>query len=732
MIGLPGQLEPREIEVPDGEPDPWGPQSELHVVGSRVPRLDAVAKVTGAATYTYDVQLPGMLHARILRCPHPAARVARVDASAALRHAGVRAVLTFEGRTARYQGEEVAAVAAETPEIAAEALALFTATYEPIPWVVDLEAARADGAPRVLDEPNVRPPTVREKGDAIAALAASKHVVELCYRTQVETHCCLETHGVVASWEGEELTVWASTQATFAVRDELADALQLPKSHVKVITEYMGGGFGSKFGAGSFSVIAARLAKKAGAPVKLMLKRKEEHLATGNRPNAVMRLRAGAGDDGKLTAFHLVSYGTAGVGTGAGVSGAIRNTYDVPAYRTEESDVLTNTGPGQPMRAPGHPQGAFALEQTVDELAIKVGMDPLAYRRHIDTHPVRLAQYEVGASAIGWERRGAIEAENRAATGPLRRGIGMASGVWYNTGGPGATVHVRIHGDGSVEALSGSQDIGTGTRTFIGMVAAEELGLPLAHVTVRLGRTEWPEGPGSGGSSTTPTLSPAVRSAAHAARRKMIELAAEILETDLANVELLPGPIFARRDGSGERLGWDDVARHIRAGTLTAQGERLPDHAGGFDRIAGVQFAEVTVDVATGKVRVVKVVAIHDCGRVINPMLVESQINGGVINGVSFALHEERILDPQSGRMLNANLEQYKISGALDVPEIVVIPLHVEAGFSNTGSLGIGESPIIPTAAAIANAVFHATGVRVKELPMTPARVLAALRTDRA
>lgn len=734
-VGLPGATKQLEVAVADADPDPWGAQQTLSVVGTRQPRIDARPKVTGAAKYTADISLSGMLHGRILRCPHPAAKIVKVDASKVRAHPAVRAVLTFEGAIARYQGEEVAALAATTPEAADEALALFAVTYQPRPFVTDLEKARAPEAPPVYDDakkpsPNVRQGNVRSRGDALKAFAGAELQAEGTFRTQVQTHCCLEPHGVVVQWEGEDLTIWASTQGTFAVRDGMAEGLEIPKSRVRVITDYMGGGFGSKYSAGPFALIAARLAKQAKAPVKMMLTRKDEHLVTGNRPDAVMSLKVGATRAGSLEAVALTSYGTPGVGSGAGVSGPMRATYRVRHLRTEESDILTNTGPAAPFRAPGHPQGSFAFEQAIDMIAEQAGSDPIAYRKLIDIHPIRLAQYDVGAKEIGWSRRAAMKAAN--AKGSIKRGLGMASALWYNSGGPGATVHVRVSKDGAVEVMNGAQDIGTGTRTAIGMVAAEELGLPLDQVTVRLGRTDWPEGPGSGGSTTVPTLMPAVRAAAFDARTKLAAIAAKVFGVEGSKISVKPPGLFYVTSDPSRTLTFKQVAARIPGELLTAQGSRAADYEGFDDRIAGVQFAEVTVDTGTGKIKVEKVVAVHDCGRVINPLTAESQIGGGVVQGLSYALFEDRLLDPVTGRMLNANLEQYKIAGPLDIPEIVAIAFSVPVGFNSIGALGLGEPPVIPTAAAIANAVHHATGVRMLQLPMTPSRVLAALRSGHA
>jgi xanthine dehydrogenase YagR molybdenum-binding subunit len=357
-------------------------------------------------------------------------------------------------------------------------------------------------------------------------------------------------------------------------------------------------------------------------------------------------------------------------------------------------------------------------------LAEKLGLDPVAFRRKNDQNPVRLAEIEMGATRIGWERRNKVAGSGN---GHLKRGIGMANGLWYNTGRPGAQVQIKIHMDGSVEVFNGAQDIGTGIRTLIAQITAEELGLAMNGVKVHLGNTDYPFGPASGGSTTTPSLTPAVRSAANAARKKMFELASELLQVP-ANTELdaRDGRIFVKAEPS-RAVDFKRVAGRIAGDTLVVQGDRVKNYQSYRDTVAGVQFAEVEVDTETGQVKVLKVVAVHDCGRAINRLTTKSQINGGVIQGLSYALFEDRLLDRQTGRMVNPNLEQYKIAGALDMPEIDVVIFDVYNGSNNTGAVGIGEPATVPTAAAIANAVYNAIGVRIFELPITPARVLAAL-----
>ncbi|MEW6736246.1 MAG: xanthine dehydrogenase family protein molybdopterin-binding subunit [Acidobacteriota bacterium] len=745
QFGFKGSLEDVEFEIPDNEPMPWSASDNLHMVSAPMPRLDARAKVTGQAKYTYDVNRPGMLYGRILRSPYAAADIKKIDTSKAEALPGVKAIEVLPIKTVRYAGQDIAAVAAISAQIAEDALRLITVEYAQKGFVYNIEGAMKPDAPLVHEAQvkertsggdlpaggqsvpqtgNVRGPRVNTRGEIAKGFAEAEETVEATFHTQVQTHSSLETHGIVAEWQGDKLTVWASTQGTFSVRDELADVLGIAKTNVRVITEFMGGGFGSKFGAGSYGVLAAKLAKKANAPVKMMLTRKDEQLATGNRPNSIQKLKLGAKRDGTLTAMQIVVHGTGGVGGGAGAARPLLGLYDCPNKNAEEYDVFINAGPAAAMRAPGHPQGAFALESAIDMMAEKLGLDPFEFRRKNDKNPVRLAEMELGAARIGWERRNKVAG---AGTGSIKRGIGMANGLWYNTGRPGAQAQIKIHSDGTVELFNGAQDIGTGIRTIIAQVTAEELGLSLNDIKVRFGDTEFPFGPGSGGSTTTPSLTPAVRAAAMAARQKLFEIARGLLQVSPETaLDARGGKIFVKAEPT-RAIDFKRVASHITGDTLTVQGDRVQNYKSYRDTVAGVQFAEVEVDTETGQVRVLKVVAIHDCGRPLNRLTSRSQINGGVIQGLSYALYEDRILDPQTGRMVNANLEQYKIAGALDMPLIEPILFDVYNGSNNTGAVGIGEPTVVPTAAAIANAVYNAIGVRIFELPITPARVLAAL-----
>jgi xanthine dehydrogenase YagR molybdenum-binding subunit len=762
-VGVPGYtLRDEQRNVPVTEPPVWPINKDLKYVGHSHERLDGLAKATGRARYTADVQLPGMLYGKLVTASVPHARVVSIDTSAAESHPGVRGVYIVQHSmgaaelrdpsleqvkypVVRYAGQPIAAVAATTPYAAEEAAALVNVQYETIPFVVELDKARATDAPLVFpgaadeegtagggggpaDVPqtgNVHGPAIRRVGDIEQALKEADVVVEGHYTTQVQTHSALETHGVVADWKPEMLTVYASTQGTSSVREELAGYFKLPMSQVRVITEFMGGGFGAKFGAGNFGVAAAALSRKTGAPVRLMLDRREEHLSVGNRPSSDQMLRIGAKNDGTLTGIHLVSYGTAGCGTGAGCSGPASNLYKYAALHTEENDVFTNAGPGTAMRAPGHPPGAFALEQSIDELAVKLNLDPIELRDRIDEHPVRRVERQVVRESDIWKSRNPIAGADR---GPVKRGVGLAQSVWYRFVSMNSSAEVRVHKDGSLEVLSGVQDIGSGIRTVMAQIVAEQFGVPPEQITVRVGDTNYPAGPDSGGSVTTLSLTPAVRDAAWQAAQKFLADVAPAFGASPEDLEFADGEIRSK-SGRLQGIPLKRAASKMTTAQIAVQAKRIPD----YDRskyltYGGVDVAEVEVDVEVGRIHVTRVLSVHDCGRPMNPMQVISQINGGVIQGVSYTLFENRLLDPSYGLMVNPNLELYKITGSRETPQIEVKLVEAYLGQSSTDASGIGEAAgIVSVGAAIGNAVYNAIGARIRQTPMTPAVVLAAL-----
>ncbi len=722
-LGFAGGTRDVSVVIPDDEPTPWAWGENFAVVGIETPRLDGAVKATGAARYTYDVDLPGMLHGAILRSPYPHARVRNVDFSEARRLAGVRAAIDRGGETARFAGQEVAAVAAISADIAADALALIKVEYEPLPFVTEMEAALKPDAPRVFArDGNATDPKITSYGNVTQGFEQAAAVHEAIYTTQVQTHVSLETHGAVAQWDGDELTVWCSTQGIFGVRDDLAVFFNLPADNVRVITQYLGGGFGSKFGAGAEVMIAAQLAREANAPVKLMLPRAAEHLATGNRPSSSQHVRIGADREGKLSAIELVQHGSGGIGGGAGSSGPFKSLYRCANIRTEERDVYLNAGPSSAMRAPGWPQGCFALELAIDELARKFKIDRLEFRRRNNSNPVRAMEYDLGARAFDWDAK-ARAAKSR---GPLRRGVGVAAAGWHGIGASGPQAQAIAYRDGRVTIRIGTQDLGTGTRTILAMVAAEELGLPLGRVAAEIGDTRYAFSLPSGGSMTAPSTTPAVRQAAAHLKDKLMRIAAPMLGVDASALEARDGFIRAR-DQPAKAVKFADVCRRFAGDSIIAEGEHVPNYEGFSGEQAGCQFAEVEVDIETGIVRVCEVVAVHDAGLIVDPLTARSQVNGGVIMGVGFALFENRRLDPQIGLMMNPTMDDYKLPGALDLPDIRVLFVEVANGVTNTGVLGLGEVVHVATAGAIACAVADAIGAPVRSLPMTPDRVLAAL-----
>ena len=761
LYGIP-QLGTTHVDrqVPISEPPPLAANPDLKFVGKPTPRYDGALKVTGSGKYTADVHLPGMLYAHMAGATVPHGKILSIDTTAAEKHPGVKAVHVIQHvlgvaelrdpskeipsryPIVRYYGQPIAAVAATSQQAANDAVALINVKYDTMPFVVERHAARAADAPLVYPGPadeagtagggggpanvpqvgNVHGPARKTVGSVEKGFAEADVVVEAEYFTQVQTHSALETHGVVADWKPEELTVYASTQGTASVRDEFASYFKLPKTKVRVITEYMGGGFGAKFGAGNEGVVAAELSRKAKAPVRLMLDRRQEHIVC-NRPDSHQHLKIGAKKDGTLTAMQLTSYGTAGVGTGAGTAGPVTNMYKCPNLLTEEYDVFINAGPGAAFRAPGHPQGCFALEQSIDDVAEKLGMDPLEFRGKIDESPARKVERQLILEKTNWRNRHAAGAD----PGPLKRGMGISQSVWYRFVNLNSSCEVRISKDGSVELMSAVQDIGGGIKTVLAQCVAEEFGIPPQSVVIRVGDTRYPIGPDSGGSITTGSISPAARNAAHQAKLQLLAAIAPSLGVSADQLVVADGRVSVASDPS---RSWTlrQAAAKMPTDEISARATRVPDYTRDRITYGGVDYVEVAVDTETGRVHVEKVFAAHDCGRPMNPLGVISQINGGILQGISYALFEQRIMDAGKGYMMNANLENYKIIGAREIPEIEVVLIENYIAQSSTDAAGIGESAgIIALAAAVANAFYNATGVRMRRIPMTPANVLDAL-----
>ena len=707
--------------------DPLNWPATPSVLGTRVKRMDGPEKVTGRAKYTFDISRPRMLYGRIVRSPYPHARVVSVDLTAASRMPGVKTTLVWrdpantQNNLVMFQGDEVAAVAADTEEHAIDAARAIKVEYQVLPHVTLVDRALAGTAPAVFTGGNVRAAQPQSTGDLTKGFGAAAHTIEETYETQVITHTCMETHGTVCEWEGERLTAWISTQGINGARENFASALGIPQANVRVICQYMGGGFGSKaLSVGAEGLICAKLAKAANAPVKLMLDRKEEHLATGNRPSATARIKAGVSAEGIITAFDGDTWGTGGAGATAGFP--LPYIYQIANRRRAHKDVFTNTAQQRPMRAPGHPQGSFNTEIMMDELADKVKMDPVEFR--IKNLPPEApnamwrSYLREGAAEFGWDKR---HPTGDKTPGPIKTGMGVSIHTWGGGGRGPAPAHCEIASDGGVVMRAGTQDIGTGTRTLVAVITADALGLQPTQVRPEIGDTLYGVSPASGGSTTAASISPGIRVAAVKALDALKEKVAPSLGVEPAALAASGGRIHVKDDPS-KGMSWADACKRIGPQSITSDGDWRPGMSS--TTTSGVQFAEVKVDIETGIVKVTRVLVVQDCGLVVSRLTAESQCYGGVIGSLNFALFEDRILDRNSGQMVNPNMEWYLLAGMSDIPRIDVRLKNQP----ERGVIGLGEPPTVSTAAAITLAVRNAIGVSVRSLPLTPARILGALR----
>jgi xanthine dehydrogenase YagR molybdenum-binding subunit len=631
----------------------------------------------------------------VLRSPLPHARIRRIDVSRAQALPGVRAVLCSGNapdiewyeksrlfdRTVRFVGDEVAAVAADSIDIAEDALSVIEVDYEPLAFTTGLNDGERGEA------------QVKRRGDVARGLREADVVIEQSYSTQTALHNALEPHGCTAHWEGDTLVLHESTQGIFSVREEVAQKLGLPEERVRVITQHMGGGFGAKQIAWKHSVIAALLSRQARRPVQLMLDREAENLAVGNRNATRQRVKLGARRDGTLTAIEVQALIQVGAyqpgGEDSDVIGTYQTLYRCPNLRAEQVPVYSNTGPAVAFRAPGHAEANFALESAMDELARALRMDPIELRlRNYATEDQSEGKPYTSADslrrcyeAVAEHFKTGVRAQpGKPGSDPIRRGLGFAAHDWAGGAGwPPGEVRVEMNPDGSARILTGTQDIGTGTRTALCQIAAEALGLPAERISIELGDTaSGLHSVTSAGSATLATLGPAVRRAAAAAKER--------------------GSGYAEREENR-----DDKSI----------------------RTCGAQCVEVEVDTHSGEVRVLRVAASHDCGRIVNARLVDSQVIGAITQALGYALSEERIVDRARGIVLNPNLEEYKVQTAADLPEFVSAMQSMPDWEANEiGVKGIGEPPLIPTAAAIANAIFDAVGVRIRDLPCRRERLL--------
>ena len=706
----------------------WPVAGERGLIGQRIKRVDGPAKASGRAKYTYDINPPGLLISKIYRSPHAHAKIAAIDTSEAEKLPGVKnvKVVLGVGKEVNWVGDEIAVVAAESEDIAEDAITKIKVGFEELPHLVVEENLEQAGA-------NAKDAGAKTAGDPAKAFSDPDVVVsEGYYGIAAITHCCLESHGNVAEWTDDKLLTYSSTQNVSGLPGQIGQALReqgtnVPDKNIETICNYIGGGFGSKFSPDEWGIHVAQLSKATGKPVKLMLDRNMELEAAGARPSAFAQIKVAAKQDGTLVGWDSHSWGTGGpAGTGMP---PLPYVLEIPNVSTRHTSVSTNTGPARAWRAPDHPQAAALTMCALEDLAAKLNMDPMEFfSKNADLSAGRGRVYreelQVAAELSDWKKNWHPRGDKTS--GHIKRGMGISMHTWGGRGHT-STCLVSIHPDGSVEATLGSQDLGTGTRTAIAIVAAQAMGVPVEAVTVSLGDSKFPASGPSGGSTTIGGVSASTRRAAVDARDQLFAAVAPALGVPADQLIAVCGYIQAR-DDSSKRVSWKDACAKLQVKTIQALGKN-PDASKcklGDSGVGGVQVADVSVDTETGLVKINRMVAVQDCGLIISMKTAESQCYGALIMGITYALFEERIMDQITGRMLNNNMEFYKLAGIGDIGELVV-HMMTGPGYDEHGTVGLGEPPVISPGAAISNAVANAIGVRVPTIPLTPDKVLAAL-----
>ena len=703
----------------------WPEAKERNLIGKRIKRIDGPAKSSGRAKYSFDINRPGMLFGKVLRSPYAHAKITSIDTSEAEKMDGVKAVRVIQkpGAEIKWAGDEVAVVAAVTEGIAEDAARKIKVEWEVLPHLVNEED---------LSQAGDRTLKVSEQhtGDPEKAFTDADSVVsEGSYGIPVITHCCLESHGLVAEWTGpQNLKVWASTQGVSGTPNQLAEAVGVKASDIEAVCDYIGGGFGSKFQVDRWSVECARSAKDTGKPVKLLLERDAELMVAGARPSAFAKIKVAAKKDGTLTAWQSESWGTGGVG-GAGRPPIPYVLQNIPNQTWRHTPVSANIGPSRAWRAPNHPQACLLTMSAFDDLAAKLSMDPLEFllkNADLAANPelARIYKEELHkvAEISGWKSHWHPRGDKTP--GPIKHGRGVSLHTWGGRA-HNSNCDVIINPDGSTEVRLGSQDLGTGTRTVINIVVAETLGLPLEAVKVSIGDSHYPTSGASGGSTTVGGVSSSTRRGAVDALQELFAKVAPSLGAQPDQLEARAGKISVK-DNSSKSLTWKQACAKLGVKPIQTTGKNPGDCKLNSEGVGGVQVADVSVDTETGVVRVNKLYMVQDCGLIIDLKTAESQCFGAGIMGITYALYEEKIMDRQTGRMLNPNMEFYKLAGIGDIGEIIV-HMMTGPGYDERGVIGLGEPPVISPGAAISNAVANAIGVRVPTLPLTPDKVLAAL-----
>lgn len=751
--------------------------TSLAVVGASVPRLGFAEKVQGQARYTADLKRPGMLYGRVLRSPHAHARIVRLDTIAAARLPGVYAILTYQDiplaridpdlsvldAELRFVGDEVALVAAESEAIAEDALRLIEVEYEVLAAVFEPEEALQPGAPIVHPQGNLvgGKELIVERGNVARGMAEAARIFEGTFHTQIHAPAGMETRAALAEWQGDHLTVWKTSRAVHASdRQILARVLDLPIEKIRVICPHMGGGFGNK-DESRLAALTALLARRAGRPVHLEYSRAEEFIAGRNRQASVNHLRIGVRADGSPVAIHLRSVMNAGahVSSGERVTRRIGQgalyLYTCPNARFEGATVYTHRPAGGSFRGLGAPLGHFALEVLVDQIAASSGMDPLEYRlRHHVTGAGQPGERRTpageflpdepveggvpfssnhlrdcllaGAERIGWQQR---RQPNGTATGSLRRGLGMAAGIYKGGTGREAEAEVRLSPGGEVQVSIGVVDVGQGSTTVLAQIAAETLGMPVQTVTMVMADTaNTPPAHITAASSTTITSGMAIKLAAEDARRHVLERAATLLQATTVRLE---GNRIVDAAHAERSLSVREVLAEM-PGEIVGTAQYTAGSATHIINTFAAHFAEVEVDMESGRIRVLRYVAAHDSGRIVHPAMARNQVSGGVLQFLGIALREELYLDPHLGVTLNPNFLEHKCTSIVDFPPIEVLFTGEPDPVGPYGAKALGEPPVVPVLGAIANAVANASGVWLYEVPFTPKRVLQAIRAQSA
>ncbi len=704
----------------------WPGAGERRLIGKRIQRIDGPAKASGGAKYTYDIDRPGLLIGKIYRSPYAHAKITALDTSEAEKLPGVKTVRVIlgVGKETNWVGDEIIALAAESEDIAEDALRKIKVEFEVLPHLVLEEDLKQAGD-------HAKAAGAKTAGDPGKAFSDPEVVIsEGYYGIQTITHCCLEAHGNVAEWAGEKLLTYSSTQNVSGLPGQIGQALReqgvnVADKNIETICNYVGGGFGSKFSPDEWGIHVAHLAKATGKPVKLMLDRNMELEAAGARPSCYAQIKVAAKKDGTLVGWDSRSWGTGGP-AGADMP-PLPYVLEIPNRSTQHTSVSTNTGPARAWRAPNHPQAAALTMCALEDLAAKLNLDPLEFfARNADLSAGRGEVYrqelQKAAELADWKKNWHPRGDK--SSGPIKRGMGVSMHTWGGRG-HNSMCMVSIHPDGSVETTLGSQDLGTGTRTAIAVVAAETLGLPVEAITVNIGDSKFPASGASGGSTTIGGVSASTRRGAVDAREQLFAVVAPSLGVPAEELVAVDGHIQAKGD-AGKKLSWKEACAKLQVKTIQAMGKNPGPCKLGNSGVGGVQIADVSVDTETGLIKINKMVAVQDCGLIIDLKTAESQCYGALIMGITYALFEEKIMDELTGRMLNNNMEFYKLAGIGDIGELVV-HMMTGPGYDERGTIGLGEPPVVSPGAAISNAVANALGVRVPTIPLTPDKVLAAL-----